>query len=355
MKRVLQQTVRVVCGVLVALPMAPVFVSAPASAASNTGPSAYGSCQNINVPVALGTGQPKDQTIAGTFCRPFAKNTKNSVELVVHGGTYNRNYWDFPVDEPNYSYTARALQAGHATLAIDRLGAGASSHPLSTSVTLPSDAYTVHQLIGWLRSAQSFSDVSLVGHSVGSTVSIQESSTYNDANRLVVTGLVHALSFGGIMGASTSFYPANLDSQFKGSSLDVGYLTSLPGKRGPLFYSSSADPAVITYDEAHKDVMATTELTGAVGSIEVPALLNASNRITIPVLSVVGQQDMPLCLGPLGVNCSSDATVTTQEAPYYAHAASFTARAVPNTGHDLTLHPSASQSFSDIEQWIQAH
>jgi hypothetical protein len=41
---------------------------------------------------------------------------------------------------------------------------------------------------------------------------------------------------------------------------DPGYLTTVPGTRGAAFYdTASADPDVIAYDEAHKDVMAADE------------------------------------------------------------------------------------------------
>jgi hypothetical protein len=34
---------------------------------------------------------------------------------------------------------------------------------------------------------------------------------------------------------------------------------------------------------------------------------------------------------------------------------SLSAELVPDTGHDIALHPSASISFTMIDQWIKAH
>jgi pimeloyl-ACP methyl ester carboxylesterase len=323
-------------------------------ASASAATSAYGTCRDVTVPVSLGPGLPQDQIVSGTVCDPLTPNPDRRIDMLVHGGTYNRSYWDYAVDQPEYSYVDRALLQGRATFAFDRVGAGASSHPLSAVITLPGDAYTLHQLIGWLRSVEGYQDITLIGHSIGAGVAIQETATYNDANRLVVTGLLHALSLPGVFAVGTSFYSVTLDSQFADSGLDSGYLTSIPGKRQAVFYSPSADPAVIAYDEAHKDAMASVELTGVLSSLEVLPGLNVSRGITVPTLSVVGQQDISLCGMPLGVDCSSDATVASHEAPYYSNAPSFAAAVIPATGHDLALHPSASQSFAVINQWIQS-
>ena len=58
--------------------------------------------------------------------------------------------------------------------------------------------------------------MNLIGHSLGSVISIQEAGTYNDVSRVVVTGLLHAPGVGlGFATTLTSLlYPAALDPQF---------------------------------------------------------------------------------------------------------------------------------------------
>jgi hypothetical protein len=54
------------------------------------------------------------------------------------------------------------------------------------------------------------------------------------------------------------------------------------------------------------------------------------------------------------LNCTDEAAVTAHEVPYFADAASLTVHTLPDTGHDLALHPSAAQSFSLIDSWLAA-
>lgn len=69
----------------------------------------------------------------------------------------------------------------------------------------------------------------------------------------------------------------------------------------------------------------------------------------------MGRQDTLFCGGVLGVDCSSGTTVLTHEAPYFANAANLSASVIPGTGHDLTLHPTAGESFAAINDWIETH
>ena len=66
------------------------------------------------------------------------------------------------------------MQAGRAAFDYDRIGTGASSHPLSTELTIDSEAYVLHQIVSWLRASEGYSQVNLIGHSLGSVISIQE-------------------------------------------------------------------------------------------------------------------------------------------------------------------------------------
>jgi len=226
-------------------------------------------------------------------------------------------------------------------------------------VTVQADAYVLHQIVSWTK-AQGYNQVNLIGHSYGSIVTAQEAGTYNDATRVVLTGLTHALDGAGT-GAGVglplviaSLYPATLDPEFALSTLDVGYLTTLPGSRH-VFYSSFADPAVITYDEAHKDLFSEAGVTSEATTFFVPAPLNASNGITAPVLLLLGQEDALFCTLPAALDCSSSDSLLHAEQPYYTAAASLTTKIVPKTGHDIALHPSAPQSFQVIETWIETH
>jgi pimeloyl-ACP methyl ester carboxylesterase len=317
----------------------------------STVPASLASCAPVERTVGLVPGLPKTETISGTLCVPtnWAPGP-HTIDVLVHGGMYNRQYWDWPVYPETYSYVRKTEAAGRAAFFYDRLGAGESSHPAGPRATFNSDAYALHQIVSGLRA--DYPAVNVIGHSLGSAIVIQEAGQYDDADHVVLTGLTHGHGLG-FLTLPTAIYAAVLDPQFAGmlSLLDGGYLTTLPGKRGGLFYSASADPSVIAYDEAHKDVMTGSQTAQAITALTIPPGLNLSNQITAPVLMVDGQEDAPFC--NVDVSCASDAVLQAREAPYFTGATSFTARTIPNTGHDLPLHPSAELSFDVINEWLE--
>jgi pimeloyl-ACP methyl ester carboxylesterase len=326
--------------------------SAAASAATD------GTCQSVDLPVSLSAGQPADQSVAGTYCVPLTWQAgPYEVDVLTPGATYDSTYWNWPVDPALYSYVDKTLSAGRATFDYDRIGTGASSHPPSTDLTIDAEAYVLHQIVTWLRDTEGYSQVNLIGHSLGSVIEIQEAGAFHDASRVVVTGLLHApdVGLGFASTLESLMYPADLDPQFAAKNLDPGYLTTIPGTRAADFYSASAAPAVVAYDEAHKDVVPVTDLATLATTWALPPGLNTSDDITAPVLVVIGQQDAIFCTDPPVLDCAALSQLLTNETPYYAQAASLTVYSIPDTGHDVALHPSADQSFSLINQWITSH
>ncbi len=317
--------------------------------------TADGSCQSIRLPAALVAGQPASQVISATYCQPLAwASGPHEVDVLTPGATYNSAYWDWPQNPSLYSYADKTLQAGRATFDYDRVGTGQSSHPPSDQLTVNVEAYVLHQIVSWLRGSGGYSQVNLIGHSLGSVISIQEAGMYQDVSRVVVTGLLHVPNAGAgfVQTLLSLMHLAALDPAFTGQGLPPGYLTTIPGYRARDFYSSSADPAVISYDEAHKDIVPLSDLSSLSTTWGLPAGMNAADSITAPVLIVIGQQDAIFCADPPVLDCSVPAKVLVSEMPYYAAAASLTADVIAGAGHDIALHPSADQSFAQINVWI---
>jgi hypothetical protein len=67
-----------------------------------------------------------------------------TVQLLLHGSTYARYYWDFPYQTAHYSYVRAATNRGYATFNLDRIGNGASDHPDGNLVDINSNAFVVH-------------------------------------------------------------------------------------------------------------------------------------------------------------------------------------------------------------------
>jgi hypothetical protein len=98
-------------------------------------------------------------------------------------------------------------------------------------------------------------------------------------------------------------------------------------------------------------VVTETEFSSAMAFITAPAGTSISGKVRAPVLIVDGQDDALFCTGP--VNCADPARVTRFEQPYFTGAASLTVKIVPDTGHDIALHPTANTSFAMISTWLR--
>lgn len=284
-----------VVAVAVAL-SAVVAVCGPAAAAGPGKPT----CRQVTIPVALAEGQPADQTIVGDLCEPTGHVRPTTIQLLVHGITYNAGYWSFP--DPSggtdrYNYVAHALRAGFATLAIDRLGSTRSSKPPSNRLTIDSDAYSVHQVVQAIRhgaitraDGRTFSKVVYVGHSYGTWTGWFEVGRYNDVDAAVFTAASSKGAPTALANSLGSLYPASGDPRFRGQGLDPGYLTTLPGHRYQAFYApAEVDPAVIAHDEETKSTVTVSELQNF------RDILTARQNIRVPVFLVAGTDDSLFC------------------------------------------------------------
>lgn len=315
-------------------------------------------CSETDVPVtAPGLAVPgKTATIHGQLCLPASGRAPSAVQLLVHGGTYNRYYWDLPYDPAQYSYQRDMAAHGYATFAVDLLGSGKSSKPPSLPVTIGAQAESMHEVIGHLRTGRvegmRFDRVVIVGHSVGSGIVAAEASTYHDVDGVLLTGITHIPSLPGIgLGAALGLQPAFTDPQLAGDHSDPLYFTTKPGARAHLFYNAAdADPNVIAADEATKDQVSVPGMgTVAVFGIVLPATAG----ITVPVFQAVGSDDALFC-GTFALrDCSSAGTLRAQEAPYYSPAAQLTTYVLPGAGHSLALHKNAADYRDATRAWLR--
>lgn len=325
-----------------------------ASGTSPTSATAWGAnCVEATLPVALAEGGPADQTIWGRLCTPAWNSTPATVQVLVHGATYDHTYWDFPYQPETYSYVRGAVQAGFATFTIDRLGSGSSSQPVSSALDLYVAGHTLHQVVQALRGGElggrAFPKVVTVGHSMGSGAVWSEAATYHDVDGVIVTGLTHAYNSQGRGAAIAATAPANLYPEWAG--LDDGYLTTIPGTRGSVFYNAAlADPQVIAVDEQTKQPHALGDLL----SLDQLITDGSSGRIDVPVLLVMGELDSLFC-GADGTDCSSSASLRAAEAPFYAASPSFTAYVLPQAGHDVNLHYHAGGWYGYAIGWTWTH
>jgi pimeloyl-ACP methyl ester carboxylesterase len=305
-------------------------VAAPAS-------TARAACNTMTFPVTVAT-LSQASTVAGTLCRKTNGANDRTVVITAHGATYNRSYWDWPQKPQSYSLIRRLLPSV-SVLNIDLLGSGRSSHPVSAHLTQDAEASVLHQLVQSMRRL-GFRRVILLGHSSGSGAVTLAAARYRNVDGIIVTGFLHHSP-----GASVplSMYPATFDPAFSDKGLDVGYLTTRPGSRATNgFYNAAvADPSVIAYDEAHKDVAPSphmSEFLVIIGDRRI------SRQVNVPVLSLVGAND-GFCGSPA---CSPAADEPTA----WSSAARLELHVIPRAGHDIHLHGS---SYTDAEAGYVLH
>jgi pimeloyl-ACP methyl ester carboxylesterase len=350
---------------IIGLPLVSLFVSACASAGEPgeseepTGTareelSSEPTCERLTFPVALAEGQPASYHVVGWLCGrgPIQHRT---IQVLLHGATYGHVYWDFPYRPTRYSYVRALTAAGYATLALDRIGIGESDHPGPFDVTIQSNAHVVHQVIQALRSGTltagslgrvTGSRVMLVGHSLGSVVSIREAATYHDVDGVLLTGLLHNQG-PGLNEIAANLVPTSLDPVLAPRNLPPGYLTTLAGKRGePFFYySPTTDPAVVAKDEATKETATPGEFSDFWASVAM------SSQIDVPVLSVVGDKDRCFCPNEA---CAAEGLLDAEQ-QYYSPAASLKTASIPLAAHDINLHQQALLWYGLAAAWSTAY
>jgi pimeloyl-ACP methyl ester carboxylesterase len=306
-------------------------------------------CEELSFDVTLSPSDATEYSVFGVLCSRGSLEHK-TIQIALHGATYSHLYWDWPFQPETYSYVRRATAAGYAVLNLDRIGIGQSDRPAAAAVDIPANGFVVHQIVQALRGGDlvipSFGRIEaervvLVGHSLGSVISIQEAGFFGDVDGVVLTGVSHNVTpvLGEILGA---LYPASLDPRFAGQSIPDGYLTSIPGFRSVFYFLPSADPLVIAIDEETKETVTIAELDTAV-----PAL-GLSTNIHVPVLVVVGDYDLAFCNAP---TCSASGSLASEPSFYPADACTETA-AIADAGHDLNLHFQAPIAFDTVLSWM---
>lgn len=317
-------------------------------------------CQDVTVPVSLPTGE--HGVLAGTYCRP-ARSEPSTIMVLVHGGTYNRDYWMWPQDGGEYNFADRAVDAGYATLAIDRLGDGASLRPISSHDTANAQVATLHQMLQAVRGGHlgvRYQHLVWVGHSFGSYYGVSVESRYpHDVDAMILTGFGAHYSQAtkqidaadDVPARSLVRYKDEFPSYARFSTLDPGYITNTPGTRGdqladgPDHHAPNEDPAVLEFDQATEDTLSVTELTTRPANLQ-PLM---QRLLSVPILVMDGDFDLHYC-GPGVYDCSSTATFFRGEATSFP-AGSCLAAALEPSGHDLQLSRASASADREMLTW----
>jgi alpha-beta hydrolase superfamily lysophospholipase len=309
-------------------------------------------CTDVHIPASLFPGTPKSYSIYGKLCTP--RKPATTLQILVHGMTYNRTYWNVPGFGPKYSYEYPMNKNGYATLAIDRVGSGQSSHPLGALVDADTGATALHDVVSFARSSKlpggPYKKVVLVGHSYGTVVSMIEQTTYHDVDGLVLTGVMHLLNALQMTNIATHMVPASLNGRLWSQvGIDSTYLTTAPGAQRSLFFSPHSDPKMVRHWEGNKQTGTVTEL-----ATFAPRLVDGTTaRINVPTLLAMGSADPFWCTGTHLENCRTDKVLYNSERPFYSREAQLQTYVLPGSGHDINLEGNSEEWYNRAEKWFE--
>ncbi|KAH8675429.1 hypothetical protein BX600DRAFT_432011 [Xylariales sp. PMI_506] len=231
--------------------------------------------------------------IAATYCEPKAGPGK-ALQILTHGVGFDRSYWDFPVNNYNYSYVNQALDRGYSTFFFDRLGLGESSHgdPLS-EIQSSIEVVALYAMTSLLREGKlpgvnsKFSKLFHVGHSFGSIQTYGLTAKFPSASDgIALTGFSAAAEYIPYFLFGGNFIQANQIATL--ADYPNGYLApSDPTAVQTNFFSpGSFDPAILeaTY-KAGQPVTVGEFLT-------LGAPTQSSNPFEGPVLVITGGESL---------------------------------------------------------------
>jgi pimeloyl-ACP methyl ester carboxylesterase len=255
---------------------------------------------------------------------------------------------------------SHAQSQGYATLSIDRLGNGASSHPDPINVVQgPLQVEIIYQLVQSLRSGtipsitQSYNTVILASHSFGSILARSVATLHPtdgaDAYILTAAGPNVVEGFASALG---KFNPraASQVNPPEFSSLPQGYLLiDPPAIRDALYsYTSDFSQGLLDYDELIPHIFAAGEV------LTQDPLESAPSNFTGPVLVVTGRYDQITCgTGNFsaGVAVCGEGDIAGMKT-FFPVAREFAVYITDRTGHNLDTHFSAGESFGVVAQWL---
>ncbi|KXX82335.1 putative cardiolipin-specific deacylase, mitochondrial [Madurella mycetomatis] len=308
-----------------------------------------------NMPTIDGTTTVSDTfTIKGTYCVPANVMAKDTLQVLVHGITYNKSMWAGMGFDSQYNWHHYANTRGYATLALDRLGHGENPQvPDPLTVVQPQmHVEILHQIFSAARSASSpvnvlgraFDKVVFVGHSYGSFLGAALGAQYPaDADALVLTGYSSYLDFTDVIDAD--WVSATVLDPARFANLPLGYVTMAnETQRATTFFVGDFDAAIPPVDFAYQDTLTVGEIGG------LSAILGDAVAYTGPVLVATTVQDAFFCEEP-AAQCEAHLAATAASFP---NASDYDYFAPDNTGHDLTLHYSAQDTFEQVHDWLDA-
>jgi alpha-beta hydrolase superfamily lysophospholipase len=272
-----------------------------------------------------------------------------TIQVLVPGYTYGRHYWDFPHRPDKYSYVRAAVEAGYATVALDRIGTGASSHPPAAILTLDAHVAALAAVVTALREGRvadtAPNRIVTVGHSLGSAIVAAHAvsgtldTDVGPVDGSILTGFSHFPLPGTPFFFALATWPAR--EARNGERLPAGYRTTIPGTRRTLYAPGGVERDVLFADERLKE---TTVNVREVLGRSFP-LVYRTRQLAGPLLVITGSRDTVVCGRPAWMRL---------ERLFFGPRADVSIVSLTGFGHCLNTSPRATQAFSSMTGWCDS-
>lgn len=271
----------------------------------------------------------------------------STLQVLVHGWTYNHTYWDpYGAGKPGRSYARFMAKKGYVVLALDLLGTGASSVPDGAKLNFTENVNSLVQVLTPIRLQHHLQNnrirhIALVGHSGGTILSVLTAGTVPPlADFLIATGWSYA--------PHQVFSRDIIDAALQ----QTPYIRFPSELRTALFYyTPTAKPRRIAFDNNH---LADQFPLGALqeglplltaldeGRIDLINAVSLVDQVKVPVLVQLG--DMDAIAKPL---------IPENEKTLYSGSPDVTIQVLENIGHSLNLHNDRKTGWRQINRWLK--
>ena len=238
-----------------------------------------------------------------------------------------------------------AVRSGYATLALDRIGTGASSRPPASILSIDTHVGALSAVVDALRAGviedTSSNHIVTVGHSLGSAVVAAHAvstachSGVTPVSGSILTGFSHLPLPGTALFFATATWPVR---NAGGQRLPAGYRTTIPWTRRSLYAPGPVQRDVLAVDERLKET--TANVREVIGR-SLP-LVYRTRRLSNPVLIITGSRDTVVCGRPGWLRL---------EARFFARETDVSIVSVAGSGHCLNTSPQAARAFSTMLAW----
>jgi alpha-beta hydrolase superfamily lysophospholipase len=305
--------------------------------------------------VTAGVGTGEQLTQAAWVFLPKRPVDAHAALLCLAGGLYDKHYWHMDIDgHPGYSFGEHLAAAGYIVIALDHLGVGESTDPVSSGMLglellSSGDAAVAARVRDGLRSGGLFDgvpplDLPLVGvgHSMGACL-----TTMVQAN----TGVYDAVVLLGYGVQITNIYEETADAtdlegrlqqtiaaacQLSGARPEDSHMIAPREYLADLFYAGEVPPEVMDADTAVQSrvpVRAACEVTTP-GFVE-----RYARQVNVPVLLAFGA----------AIDVSSNPYI---EPANYTSSPDVTLHLVPKSGHCHNFASHRAQLWDRVAAWV---